>query len=126
VQSNLLATKLYIPTPRPNYINRRRLLSRLDEILTNKLTLISAPAGFGKTTLVSIWVSESDHPVAWLSLDNDDNDPAIFLRYLIAGFQSIDPEIGHASLSILQSPQSPGLEASLAALINDLSLISHD
>ena len=126
MHSNLLATKLYIPTPRPDHINRRRLLSRLDEILTNKLTLISAPAGFGKTTLLSNWVSESNHPVAWLSLDNDDNDPAIFLRYLIAGFQSIDPEIGHASLSILQSPQSPGLEASLAALINDLSSISHD
>ena len=94
MHSNLLATKLYIPSPRPDHINRRRLLSRLDEILTNKLTLISAPAGYGKTTMLSIWVSESDLPVAWLSLDSDDNDPAIFLRYLISGFQSIDPEIG--------------------------------
>jgi LuxR family maltose regulon positive regulatory protein len=126
VQSNLLATKLYTPSPRPNFINRRHLISRLDETLTHKLTLVSAPAGFGKTTLLSIWVSENDLPVAWLSLEADDNDPGIFLRYLIAALQTIAPEVGQASLAMLQSPQSPALEAYLAALINDLSLITAD
>ena len=126
MSSTLLATKLHTPSPRSNYIPRRRLLSRLDETLTNKLTLISAPAGFGKTTLLSIWVNETDHPVAWLSLDSDDNDLAIFLRYLIAAVQTISPEAGSTSIPILQSPQTSSPDASLGALINELSLISHD
>jgi LuxR family maltose regulon positive regulatory protein len=126
VQPNLLATKLFTPSPRPNFIIRRRLLARLDESLSHKLTLVSAPAGFGKTTLLSIWASEVDHPVAWFSLDSDDDDPAVFLRYLIAALQTIAPEAGSTSLPLLQAPQPSGLESNLGILINELASIPQD
>src|SRR5438445_7374319 len=80
----ILATKLYIPPLRPNVVSRPRLLERLNEGLHGKLTLISAPAGFGKTTLVSEWLAGGPRPVAWLSLDEGENDPARFLTYLVA------------------------------------------
>ena len=72
----LLTTKLYVPPRRPNVVLRSRLIERLNAGLHRKLTLISAPAGFGKTTLLSEWVAECERPVAWLSLDDGDNDPA--------------------------------------------------
>ena len=87
----ILATKLYIPPPRPKVVLRPRLIERLNEGLHRKLTLISAPAGFGKTTLVSAWVAGCDRPVAWLSLDEGDNDPTRFLTYLVAALQTIAP-----------------------------------
>ena len=98
----ILATKLFIPPPRPKAVFRPRLIERLNEDLNRKLTLISAPAGFGKTTLVSEWVDQMAqvsfrlHPskVAWLSLDEGDNDPARFLAYLVAALQTITPQIG--------------------------------
>jgi LuxR family maltose regulon positive regulatory protein len=81
----LLTTKLYTPPPRSNCVPRPRLIERLNEGLQCKLTLISAPAGFGKTTLVANWKLTIDNlKVAWLSLDDDDNDPTRFLVYLIA------------------------------------------
>ena len=84
-----LATKLYIPLPRPKVVLRPRLIERLNEGLHGKLTLISAPAGFGKTTLVSEWVADCKRPTAWLSLDEGDNDPTRFLTYLVAALQTI-------------------------------------
>ena len=81
----ILATKLYRPPPRPEVVHRPRLLTRLHAGLQRKLTLISAPAGFGKTTLVSAWIAECPHPSAWLTLDDRDNDPPRFLSYLVAG-----------------------------------------
>src|SRR5512137_1415363 len=96
----ILATKLYIPSPRPKAVLRPRLIERLNEGLRQnqgfgrKLTLISAPAGFGKTTLVSEWAANCARPVAWLSLDAGDNDPAYFLNYFVAALQSIMPNIG--------------------------------
>ena len=90
----VLVTKLYIPPPRPKAVLRPRLIERLNEGLHRKLTLISAPAGFGKTTLVSAWVAGCGRPVAWLSLDEGDNDPARFLTYLVAALQTIAPQIG--------------------------------
>src|SRR4051812_38807963 len=90
----LLATKLYLPPPRPNVVDRPRLIGRLNEGLHRPLTLISAPAGFGKTTLVSDWVAGCGRPAAWLSLDDGDNDPARFLAYLVAALQTIAPAIG--------------------------------
>jgi LuxR family maltose regulon positive regulatory protein len=85
----ILATKLYIPPLQPNIVHRPRLIERLNEDLHRKLTLISAPAGFGKTTLVSEWLAGCGQPVAWLSLDEGDNDPANFLAYLVAALQTI-------------------------------------
>jgi LuxR family maltose regulon positive regulatory protein len=85
----LLTTKLYIPQPLPNLVERPRLIERLNEGLRRKLTLISAPAGFGKTTLVSEWVAGCGRPAAWLSLDEGDNDPTRFLTYLVAALQRV-------------------------------------
>jgi LuxR family maltose regulon positive regulatory protein len=97
----LLTTKLYIPPPRPSVVPRPRLIERLNEGLntSRKLTLISAPAGFGKTTLVSEWIASCERPVAWLSLDEGDNDPARFLTYLVKALQTIEAEIGEGLLA---------------------------
>src|SRR5215203_6945812 len=103
----ILATKLYIPPPRPNVVLRPRLITRLNDGLHHKLTLISAPAGFGKSTLVSTWVAGGARPTAWLSLDAGENDPTRFLAYLVAAIQTIAPTIGEAIVAVLQSPQPP-------------------
>jgi len=144
----MLATKLYIPPRRANVVLRPRLIERLNEGLHRKLTLISAPAGFGKTTLVSVWLasrssefkvlsSEFPEPgstqnlklktqnlqVAWLSLDAGDNDPARFLAYLVAALQTIAATIGAGVLAALHSPQPPPIEAILTALLNEITAI---
>src|SRR5215468_7354561 len=99
----ILATKLYLPRLRPKVVSRPRLLERLNEGLHHKLTLISAPAGFGKTTLVSQWLGGIERPVAWLSLDKGENDPAGFLTYLVAALQTLAATTGAGVLSALQS-----------------------
>ncbi|MBK7201012.1 LuxR C-terminal-related transcriptional regulator [Candidatus Amarolinea dominans] len=145
----ILATKLYIPLPRPKLVLRPRLIERLNEGLSSgcKLTLISAPAGFGKTTLVSEWVnnlrftsddfrldaanggeivnrkSKIANRVAWLSLDAGDNDPARFLTYLVAALQTIAGNIGAGVLAALESPQPPPTESILTALLNEITTI---
>src|SRR6266852_6743898 len=119
----ILATKLYIPPPRPHVVLRPRLSERLNEGLQRKLILISAPAGFGKTTLVSAWVEGIERPTAWLSLDEGENDPARFLTYLVAALQTIAATLGEGALGVLQSPQPPPPEAILTALLNDLTTI---
>src|SRR5260370_15957619 len=113
----ILATKLYIPRLRPNVVSRPRLIERLNEGLHSKLTLISAPAGFGKTTLVSEWLAGGTRPAAWLSLEDQENDPARFLTYLVAALKTIAATIGERVFSTLQSPQPPP-EAILTALLN--------
>jgi ATP/maltotriose-dependent transcriptional regulator MalT len=118
----ILATKLYIPRPRPNAVSRPHLIERLNEGLHCKLTLISAPAGFGKTTLVSAWVASIERQVAWLSLDEGENDPARFLTYLVAALQTIAPHIGEGLLGALQSALPPP-EAILTSLLNEISAI---
>ena len=142
----ILATKLYIPPPRPGIVPRPRLVERLNEGLAagRKLALISASAGFGKTTLVSEWVAaltpvpsleaRDSSPeigrggmgvrVAWLSLDEGDNDLSRFLTYLISALQTIAANIGKGVLDILQSPQPPPTESILTALLNDITSIS--
>src|SRR5437588_1521367 len=120
----ILATKLYIPRLRPNVVSRPRLIERLHEGLHRNLTLIAAPAGFGKTTLVSEWLAGGARPTAWLSLDEGENDPARFLTYLVAALRTIAPTLGEGVLGALQSPQPPPPEAMLTALLNDLTTIS--
>ena len=119
----ILATKLYIPPPRSKVVLRPRLLERLNEGLcaSRKLTLISASAGFGKTTLVSEWVAGCKQPVGWLSLDEGDNDTIRFLTYLVTALQSIAPKIGAGVLATLQSPQPPSTESHLTALVNEIT-----
>src|SRR4051812_34898636 len=90
----ILATKLYLPPPRPGAVPRPRLLARLDAGLGRRLTIVSAPAGFGKTTLVGAWVAACGRPTAWLSLDDGDSDPVRFLTYLIGALRTIAPEFG--------------------------------
>ncbi len=119
----ILATKLYIPRLRPNVVSRPRLLELLNEGLHRKLTLIAAPAGFGKTTLVSEWVEGIERPTAWLSLDEGDNDPTRFLTYLAAASQTIAPNIGEGVLGVLQSSQPPPPEAMLTALLNEITTL---
>ena len=122
----ILATKLYIPPLQPNIVRRPRLIERLNEDLHRKLTLISAPAGFGKTTLVSEWLAGCGTLVAWLSLDEGDNDPAYFLAYLVAALQTISKNIGDGVLGVLQSPEPPPVESILTALLNEITAIPDD
>src|SRR5262249_35834697 len=117
----ILATKLYLPPPRPTAVYRSRLIERMNEDLRRKLTLISAPAGFGKTTLVSDWVAECERPVAWLSLDEGDNDLTRFLSSLVAALQTISANIGEGALGLLRSPQPPPTESVLTAMLNEIA-----
>ena len=122
----LLKTKLYVPRVRPELVPRPRLIERLDVGLYRKLTLVSAPAGFGKTTLIVEWLKCADRPFAWLSLDEGDNDPARFLTYLVAALQGVDEDIGHTAQSLLGSPQLPPVDALMTTLVNDVAATSQE
>ncbi len=120
----ILATKLYIPRQRAKIIPRARLIDRLNAGIQRKLTLISAPAGFGKTTLIAEWLDNCGRPAAWLSLDEGDHDPAHFLTYLVAALQTIAPTIGEGVAGVLQSPQPPPIESILTTLLNQIATIA--
>lgn len=117
----LLTTKLYLPSPRPGLVPRSRLLARLNEDLTRKLTLISAPAGFGKTTLLAQWIPHSDRCVCWLALDEADNDLVRFLTYFVAALQMLKADFGQALLLTLQAPQPPPGESLMTVLVNEIA-----
>jgi LuxR family maltose regulon positive regulatory protein len=119
----LLATKLYLPPLRPSIVSRPRLIERLNAGLQRKLTLISAPAGFGKTSLISAWIRGIERPTAWLSLDEEDSDPARFVTYLTAALRTIAAHIGKGVASVLQSSQSPPTEAILTGLLNEITTL---
>lgn len=131
----ILITKLFIPPPRAELVPRPGLIEHLNNGLDHKLTLLSAPAGFGKTTLVSSWVKNlrnidenNGQPIkiAWLSLDEEDNDHVRFLTYFINSLKQIkdiDADLGQGALSMLQSPQPPPANAILTSLINDLAVL---
>ncbi len=113
-------TKLIIPPLRPNSLPRPRLIERLNHSLQpgTKLTLVSAPAGYGKTTALTQWAHASPAPIGWLSLDRSDNDFERFFRYLILAWEEVQPEIKHSRLDALLGSRSPNREAVLAAFIN--------
>jgi LuxR family maltose regulon positive regulatory protein len=94
----VLATKLYIPPPPPKVVRRPHLVEQLNAELHRKLTLIAAPAGFGKTTLVSAWVAACARPVTWLSLDAADSEPARFRAHLVAALRTLAPNVGAGAL----------------------------
>ncbi|MEO0534384.1 MAG: LuxR C-terminal-related transcriptional regulator [Cyanobacteria bacterium P01_A01_bin.123] len=126
----ILTTKLYIPPPRPKAVVRLHLTERLNAGLHCKLTLISASAGFGKTTLLSEWVATCEQPVAWLSLDEEHNDPIRFLTYLVSALQTLTfskvegvPQLVEGVLSALKSPQPPPLNSLLTTLINEIAAV---
>ena len=124
----LLETKLHVPRWRRSLVARPRLSERLRRGAESALTLVSAPAGFGKTTLLAEWLAVAaadERSVAWLSLDQRDNDPALFWTYLVAALNTGAPAVSAGGLLLLQRPQPPN-EAGLVALLNDLDAISND
>jgi LuxR family maltose regulon positive regulatory protein len=121
----ILRTKLYIPHIRRGLVARPGLVAKLKEGRRpgNRLTLLSAPAGFGKTTLLSEWTASTDRLAAWVSLDEGDNDPTRFWAYVIAALQTIEADVGQSALAMLRSPQPPVIEPVLIHLINDIATI---
>ena len=131
MSKTLLATKLNIPQLRPALIPRPRLIEKLNAGLNGRLTLVSAPAGFGKTTLVTDWLNQlssgpeswsPDH-CTWLSLDQQDNEPVRYLQYLIAAFQVVYPEFGVQLLDALDNSPKPNIEAITHDLLNEISTL---
>lgn len=135
MDTSILTTKLYIPPPRPGLVSRPRLNERLNSTVQRKLTIISAPAGFGKTTLVSSWLHQlraergtirdenKQTKATWLSLDRADNNPARFLAYFIAALQQLNPTIGQTTQKILQASQLPRLDILLPTLLNEIAAL---
>ena len=124
----LLETKFHVPRRGRGLVARPRLAERLSRGADSALTLVSAPAGFGKTTLLAEWlavVASEGRTVAWLSIDQRDNEPGVFWTYLVAALKTVAPGVGAEALTLLQSPQSP-IEGVLAALLNDIDAISND
>ena len=126
MSTQILATKLYKPVLRSNSVLRPQLIERLNVGLHGKLTLVTAPAGFGKTTVIAEWIGSDDLRVAWMSLDEGDNDPVRFLTYVVAALQTIQSEIGKDVLKLLESPQPPPINSLLTPLLNQLAMIQHD
>ena len=116
----LLTTKLFVPPVRSELVSRPRLIDRLQKSIKGRVTLISAPAGFGKTTLINAWSVNLEQPVVWLSLDDMDNDLARFLAYFVASLQKVDKDIGLGVQKALQLSELPSVESLMTALINDI------
>jgi LuxR family transcriptional regulator, maltose regulon positive regulatory protein len=122
----MLLTKLHIPSAGNNIVHRSELYEKLSIGLSRKLILISAPAGFGKTTVVSDWINQNKILTAWFSLDNSDNDPVDFLSYIISGIQCISKEFGQSILKLLNSPNKPSVESIVSLLINEILNINQN
>jgi LuxR family maltose regulon positive regulatory protein len=122
----LLETKLHIPTPRPSTLTRPHLLAALSAGAGKKLTLVSAPAGFGKTTLLASWCATEKHhrPASWVHLDPGDNDPLCLLTYVAEAVHRVDPAVGRHSLAALRAPGVSLFDAVLPLLLNELAALS--
>ena len=124
----MLHTKLYIPRWQTGLVARPRLIERVRAGAERRLTVLSAPAGSGKTTLLAEWLagrSSNEPPVAWVSLDAGDNDPAMFWTYIVSALQQIRPDVGRQTLAALPSEPAPSVPT-LTALLNDIASIDHD
>jgi LuxR family transcriptional regulator, maltose regulon positive regulatory protein len=117
----LLHTKLMPPRLSTGMVPRERLLARLDEGLSRRVSLVSAPTGFGKTTLVRKWIASREVPSAWVTLDEHDNDPVRFWTYVCSALRTLDSAIGKSTLSLLTGPQPPSFGTLLTPLINELA-----
>ena len=128
METSLLSTKLFVPPARPGLVPRPRLMERLQAALSCGLTLISAQAGYGKSTVLAQWIAENKltKGFAWVSLDEGDNDPVRFWDYFIAALRTLRPTIGEVALALVHSPQPYPIESVLTALINDLAAESSD
>jgi LuxR family maltose regulon positive regulatory protein len=117
----LLATKLHIPRPRPGFLARPQLTQRLADGIARELVLVCTPAGFGKTTLLADWARRGQRPVAWLSLDEADNDPVRFWRHAAAALDGARPGVASPVAGLLQGQQSASFQAVAATLVNQLA-----
>jgi LuxR family transcriptional regulator, maltose regulon positive regulatory protein len=128
MQLPLLNSKFTFPVARANLVHRPRLVQKLVSGLKGPVTLIAAPAGYGKTTLISEWRAGAgpQAPAAWLSLDNEDNDPARFLMYWTASIELVKPDLVRQTRVLLQNPQLPDIEAILTSLIHEVSGFAGD
>ena len=117
----LIRTKLHRPRVSDDLVLRPHLSDRLGQGLDRKLTLVSAPAGFGKTTLVASWLESCHRPSAWLSLDGNDNDLSLFVSYLIAAIRTLYPQVCRDTWELLQSLQAPPSDYVTTSLINDIT-----
>jgi len=122
----LLRTKFHLPSTRPNLVSRPRLQEQIRQGLRGPLTLVIAPAGFGKTTLVTSCIAACGMPVAWLSLEQNDNEPGRFLSYMLAALQEADNAIGCEAMQLMASPMQTPLQVVLTNLINDLDTASRE
>lgn len=113
-----------MPLSRDGIISRSNLIDHLNAGLRGRLTLVSAPAGSGKTTVVVDWMNRNDQLVAWLSLDEHDNDPIRFLTYVISALQKVDSQIGTRFLKLIDSPKTPTIDSLMIPLVNDLMAFS--
>jgi LuxR family transcriptional regulator, maltose regulon positive regulatory protein len=125
-ETDLLITKFTVPPVRSTLLARSHLLNILEQSRSAPLTLLSAPAGFGKTTLLSTWASQSTRRVAWLTLDEQDNDPTRFWAYVIAALRKAGSSVGEAAEASLHFPQPSLLTGALTSLINDLTALAQD
>lgn len=121
----LLRTKLYLPATRSRVVTRPRLDALLAQVPEHKLTILSAPAGFGKTTLLAEWLNQGQYAAAWVSLDESDNEPLRFWTYVCAAFEALVPAGGESALALLQAPQPPDIPVALTVLLNTLATVSH-
>ena len=124
----LLETKFHAPRRRDGLVARPRLLERLTAPGRPALTLVSAPAGFGKTTLLTDWLAadpDDDATVAWVLLDRRDNDPVRFWSYVVAALRTVAPAVGSSSLAMLQSPETP-TDTAITTLLNELHALEHE
>lgn len=128
MSSSILSTKLYFPPARTNLVPRPRLIEQLNIGLKKPLTMISAPAGYGKTTLLSDWHTRlgSEYLFAWLSLDPDDNNLARFLAYVSAALDTLDPNLAQGLVSELHLPELPTVEELITLLINEVNAFPYD
>ncbi len=126
----LLETKLYVPRARPDIVPRRRLIEQLDEGTNRRLTLISAPAGFGKTTLLAEWIRQSDRCVCWVSLDESDNNLSRFWAYFIGALQTFRPDLGENTRIVMNAqmrqPHRLRQEALLTPLVNEIAALKEN
>lgn len=126
VSHDLLETKFFIPSSKSNLVKRDRLVQYLYPVTEGKLTLISAPAGFGKTTMLAEWLNQTALPYTWLSLDERDNDPGRFWQYIISALQKVQPQLGQKTLEILKNQDVEDYEYYLTCLIGQIQTLRTD
>lgn len=122
----MLWTKLHIPQPKKNVVHRPVLFEKLNEGFHRKLILVSATAGYGKTTLLSDWIHRNNIQTLWYSMDHSDNDPGVFITSLIKGIQTIHANAGKDAMELLKSPMSASFEYVVGLLINDMLTLTKD